>query len=124
RDRLAAREVDRGQDLLVDPELDGRHDRAQAARALAAQSRAQARVHEEPAVRARQAERAGDGLDDDQAVAGIDVDRLDVVVADGARRLGQQAGDVERERVAVRVDGPLVRARPGHRWAAVGASAT
>ena len=37
---------------------------------------------------------------------------------------GQEAGDVERERVAVGVDGPLMRARPGHRWAAVGASAT
>ena len=53
----------------------------------------------------RQAQRAGDGLGQDDAVAGIHVDRVDRVLADGAGRLGHEAGKREDERVADRIDG-------------------
>lgn len=118
-DRLAGRDVDRWQRLLVDPELERAIDRSKAAAALLGERRAQVAFDEQTAIRSAQADRAVDGSREAQAFAGVDLDAFDLVRADRAGRLGQEARDVERQRRAQVQDlrpwralTPLPRPRP------------
>ena len=79
----------------------------------------QLRRDDQAAVRAREAHAAVHGLGQHDALAGVDGHALDHVVADGAGHVGHQPGHGERERIPVGVHGVAVRARAGHRRAAV-----
>ena len=122
RNGQAAREVDRGQDLLVDPQLHGRGQLAEAACALAGDGRRQAGVHDQPAVGAQQTHAPADGLGEHQVLAGVHVDARDLVLAHGPGRLGHEPGDGERQRIAVGIDRVrLTGVTGGHRRPMAGA---
>ena len=86
RDGHAAADVDGREHLLVDPDLHRRHDRPQAACALPGEGGGQPGVEDQAAVRAGEPHRAGHGLGEEQAIARVDVDAVDRVLAHGARR--------------------------------------
>ena len=119
RDGGSAGEVDRRQDLLVDPQPERDQDGPQASGALPRHHGGQLRSHDQAAVRARDADAAVHGFGEHDALSGIDRHPLDHVVADGAGQFGHQPGHREREGIPVGVHGIAVRAGAGHRRGAV-----
>src|SRR6185503_928966 len=121
-DRRTRVEVDRGQDLLLDLDLDRLLHVAEAADALQGQLRREIGGDDQAPVCPSEVDAAVDGCREAEIVAEVDRDALDRVVANGAGGLAQQPAYVPDERLIGGHRAP--RARSGHRRTGCGSSSS
>ena len=97
RDGLAAREVDRRQELVLDRQVERHGRRPQAADTFRRERRPQSRLGEDAAVRVDQPDVTADRLGQRELLGQLDRGVGDVEDAVGADRVAEQPGDVPDE---------------------------
>ncbi len=95
----AGRDIDAGQDLLVDLELEWDGDGPEAAAALGLDPGLEPGSDDDPAIGPRQPQMTLDRVRETPVILERDGDPGQLVIAGGATRLGEETGDIEGERL-------------------------